>query len=72
MAVTELNNPSSLRIRLSLGQEDGKDKRRTKSYSHLKPDAPAQDVYDVGVALMTLQQYPTLEISKIDNTVIAE
>ena len=31
----------------------------------------AQDVYDVAEALMELQDYPTIEIAKIDNTTLA-
>lgn len=72
MAVTALNNPSSLRVKLSLGKVDGKDKRITKTYSHLKHDALEQDIYDVGVSLMSLQEHILLEICKVDNTTIAE
>lgn len=72
MAVTELNNPSSLRLKFSLGKVDGKDKRVTKSYSHLKHNAPAQDIYDVGVALASLQEHILLEVCKVDNTLVAE
>ena len=59
MAVNEMQNPSSLRIKLNLGMEDG------------KYDAPAQDVYDVAEALIGLQEYDQLEIAKIDNTTLA-
>lgn len=72
MAVTELNNPSSLKVKLSLGKVDGKDKRKTKSYSNLKPSASADDVYAVGTTLMALQSHAVIEIAKIDNTTIAE
>lgn len=71
MAVTEMQNPSSLRIKLDLGMEDGKTKVRSKTFSSVKHDASAQNVYDVGEALMELQEYATIEIAKIDNTTLA-
>ena len=71
MAVNEMQNPSSLRIKLDLGMEDGKTKVRSKTFSNLKHDATAQDVYDVAEALIGLQDYESLEIAKIDNTTLA-
>ena len=71
MAVTEMQNPSSLRIKLDLGMVDGKTKVRSKTFSYVKHDAPAQDVYDVAEALIGLQEYDQLEIAKIDNTTLA-
>ena len=38
MAVSEIKNPSSLKIKLNLGLVDGKAKTRSKSYSYLKHD----------------------------------
>lgn len=72
MAVTAISNPSSLRVKFSLGKVDGKEKRITKSYSYLKHDASAQDVYDVGVSLASLQEHILVDICKIDNTTIAQ
>ena len=43
----------------------------SKTFSALKYDAPAQDVYDVAEALIGLQEYDQLEIAKIDNTTLA-
>ena len=71
MAVTEMQNPSSLRIKLDLGMEDGKTKVKSKTFSSVKHDAPAQNIYDVAEALMELQEYATIEIAKIDNTTLA-
>lgn len=71
MAVTEMKNPSSLRIKLDLGMEDGKTKVKSKTFSSVKHDASAQNVYDVAQALMELQEYTTIEIAKIDNTTLA-
>jgi len=70
MAVIEINNPSSLKVKLDLGMVDGKTKTRSKSYSNLKYDASAQDAFDVGTALMGLQTYPVMDIFKQDNTIL--
>nr|WP_294570807.1 DUF1659 domain-containing protein [uncultured Romboutsia sp.] len=70
MAVTEMQNPSSLRIKLDLGMVDGKTKVRSKTFSYVKHDASAQNVYDVAEALMELQEYQTIEVAKIDNTTL--
>ena len=71
MVVNEMQNPSSLRIKLDLGMVDGKTKVKSKTFSSVKPDASAQNVYVVAEALMELQEYSTIEIAKIDNTTLA-
>ena len=70
MAVTEMQNPSSLRIKLDLGMVDGKTKVRSKTFSSVKHDASAQNEYDVAETLMELQEYQTIEVAKIDNTTL--
>ena len=69
--VYEAKNPSSLRIKLDLGMENGKTKVRSKTFSAVKHNASAQNVYDVAEALMGLQEYTPIEIAKIDNTTLA-
>ena len=69
--VYEAKNPSSLRIKLDLGMENGRTKVRSKTFSSLKYDASAQNVYDVAESLMGLQEYTPIEIAKIDNTTLA-
>lgn len=70
MAVVEIKNPSSLKIRLDLGMVDGKTKARTKSYTSLKHNASLQDVYDVAEVTMGLQEHGVLDIIKVDNTIL--
>ena len=70
MAVTEMQNPSSLRIKLDLGMVDGKTQVRSKTFSSVKHDASAQNVYDVAETLMELQEYQIIEVAKIDNTTL--
>ena len=73
MAVTAFNNPSGLKLKYNCGKnEEGKAIRRTKTYSNLRHDALAQDVYDVGVMIASLQDFTLIEVSKVDNTTIAE
>ena len=69
--VNEAKNPSSLRIKLDLGMENGRTKVRSKTFSALKYEASAQNVYDVAESLMGLQEYTPIEIAKIDNTTLA-
>ena len=69
--VYEAKNPSSLRIKLDLGMENGRTKVRSKTFSALKYEASAQNVYDVAESLMGLQEYTPIEIAKIDNTTLA-
>ena len=44
MVVNEMQNPSSLRIKLDLGMVDDKTKVKSKTFSSVKPDASAQNV----------------------------
>ena len=71
MAVLEAKNPSSLRIKLDVGMVNGRTKVRSKTFSNVKHDADAQNVYDVAESLMALQEYTVLETAKIDNTTLA-
>ena len=49
---------------------EGKTKVRSKTFSNLKHNASAQDVYDVAESLMALQEHDVLETIKIDNTTL--
>ncbi len=71
MAVNEAKNPSSLKVKLDLGMVDGKTKVRSKTFSNVKHDASAQNIYDVAESLMSLQEHTVLETIKIDNTTLA-
>ena len=71
MSVIEAKNPSSLRVKLDLGMVDGKTKVRSKTFSNLKHNSLAQDVYEVAESLMALQEYAVIETAKIDNTTLA-
>ena len=73
MAVTTMNNPSSLRVKLDAGLNDstGNTIVKSKTYSNIKPEATSQAIYDVATALEGLQEFSVLEVTKIDNTTLA-
>ena len=72
--VIEAKNPSSLRLKLDCGVNEltGKTVVKSKTFSNVRPNASVDDVYQVGVALGSLQQYDVLEITKIDNSTLTE
>ena len=71
-SVVEAKNPSSLRVKFDCGLNDnGKTIVKSRTYSNLKHDAAALDVYNVADALASLQQHDVLEIAKIYNTTLA-
>lgn len=68
-SVTEIKNPSSLKMRFDCGL--GENRRtivKSRTYSNLKHDAKALDVYNIADAMASLQQHSVLEIVKKDNT----
>ena len=73
MAVTTMNNPSSLRVKLDAGLNDstGNTIVKSKTYSNIKPEATSQAIYDVATALEGLQEFPVLEVVRIENTTLA-
>ena len=73
MSVTVLNNPAGLRLKFDLGKDDstGKTKVKSRTFSNVKHIASNEDVYEVASALESLQEYPVIEIAKIDNTTLA-
>lgn len=73
MAVTVVNNPSGLKLKFDCGKnEEGKAIRKTKTFSNLRHNANAQDVYDVAVMISSLQDCTLIDIAKVDNSTIAQ
>jgi len=73
MGVTVLNNLAGLRLKFDLGKDEltGNTKVKSKTFSNVKHNASNEDVYEVAKAIESLQEYPLLEIAKIDNTTLA-
>ena len=67
-----LKNPSGLKLKFDCGKnpETGKTVVKSKTYSNLDPNASADDVYEVGASIASLQEYDLLEVAKIDNSTI--
>lgn len=74
MSVKELKNPSSLKLKFDCGLDDstGKTKVKSKTFSNIKHDASADNVYQVGEAIASLQNHDLLEVIKLDNTTLSE
>ncbi|MEG1132162.1 MAG: DUF1659 domain-containing protein [Romboutsia sp.] len=70
--VTEIKNFSSLRIKFDCGLgENGRSLIRSRTYSNLKNDAKALDVFNVANAIASLQKHSVLDVVKVDNTTLA-
>ena len=68
-SVSETKNPSSLKMKFDCGLGDnGRTIVKSRTYSNLKPDEKALDVYNVADAMASLQRHSVLEIVKQDNT----
>lgn len=72
--VIQAKNPSSLRLKFDCGLNDitGKTVVKSRTFSNVRPTSSVDDVYAVGVALGSLQQYDVIEIAKIDNSTLTE
>ena len=67
--VSETKNCSTLKIKFDCGLGDnGKTIVKSRSYSNVKANAKALDVFNVAETLIALQQHDKLSIIKLDNT----
>ncbi|CEH33417.1 DUF1659 domain-containing protein [Romboutsia lituseburensis] len=66
-------NPSGLKLKFQIGQDEltGKIKTKTKTLSNVKPSASNDAVHEVGELLASLQDHTLLEVAKIDNTTLS-
>lgn len=72
-SVIEVNNHSTLKMKFDCGLNDnGKVIMKTRSFSNVKHNAKAVDVYNVAETLASLQQHTLQDVLKQDNTSIAE
>ncbi|RDY27066.1 DUF1659 domain-containing protein [Romboutsia weinsteinii] len=73
MAVVVLREPSTLKIRFNHGADThGKAIIKTRSYANVKPIASNDAIYAVATAISSLQEHDMYEVSKVDNTTLAE
>lgn len=67
--VSETKNYSTLKIKYDCGLNgEGKTIVKSRSYSNIKANAKALDVFNVAETLISLQQHDKLSIIKLDNT----
>lgn len=67
--VSETKNYSTLKIKYDCGLNgEGKTIVKSRSYSNVKANAKALDVFNVAETLVSLQQHDKLSIVKQDNT----
>lgn len=72
MAVQEIQS-SQLRLIFHIGDdEEGNPMFRTKNFQNVKPQATADNLYRVGHALASLQQYDLQEIVRNDSSKVIE
>lgn len=72
MAVVVVERPNRLRVRVRIGtRNNGTPILRSLSYV-VKTNATHQDVYDVGLALGSLSQYPVEEIVLTEDKLLTE
>ncbi|WP_129600600.1 DUF1659 domain-containing protein [Anaerophilus nitritogenes] len=65
MAVNVNQSPSKLTIVYDHGlDENGKQKKASKTYGGVKYDASNEDIYDVALTLVKLQENKAIEIHK--------
>lgn len=67
--VSETKNCSTLKIKYDCDLNgEGKTIVKSRSYSNVKANAKALDVFNVAETLISLQQHDKLSIIKLDNT----
>lgn len=67
MAVVKIPQMSTIAIKLQKGvTTSGSPAYVTRNYSG-KPSAADQDLFDIGLALASLQVYPVTDIARVDN-----
>lgn len=67
--IVETKNQSSLKIKFDCGlNNEGRSIIKSRTYSNLKPNAQAIDVYNIANALASLQKNRVLDILKQDST----
>ena len=68
-SIVEIKEGSSLKMRFDCGlNNEGKTIVKSRTYSNVKADAVAIDVYNVAQTLQSLQKHTLMSVVKQDNT----
>ena len=63
---------TNLKLVYTYQNEDFKDCTKSKTYSHVDQNASAEDLYEVGAGIASLQQYNLVEIQHIETSTLSE
>ena len=63
---------TNLKIVYTYQNEDFKDCTKSKTYSHVDQNASADDLYEVGASIASLQEYQLAEIQHIEINTLSE
>ena len=72
MAVETLAEKRSLKLALDAGIVDGKQKMAYKTFSNVKLDATDENIHVSGQAITSLQDFPLVQVRKIEESIIRE
>ena len=72
MEVYKVPGTSVLRLELLLGTAGGNPVLRRRNLANVKYTASDQDLYEVAMALGSLQQYPVYGVVRVDNAQLVE
>ena len=63
---------TNLKLVYTYQNEDFKDCTKSKTYSHVDQNASADDLYEVGASIASLQEYQLAEIQHIEINTLSE
>jgi hypothetical protein len=73
MTVSKKQGASVLQITYSNGvDEKGKERKKSRSYSQIRPNATDEAIYNVATALIGLQSKKALEVHRKENAELVE
>ena len=72
MEVYKVPGASVLRLELLLGMAGGNPVLRRRNLANVKYTASDQDLYEVALALGSLQKYPVYGVVRVDNAQLVE
>lgn len=72
MAIRPITSNLRLKLELDGGMDGDKQLIKSKTFSRIKADAGNEDLYQVGVSLGQLQEYPVEAVKKLEEIELVE
>lgn len=72
MAIRPITSNLRLKLELDGGMEGDKQIIKSKTFSRIKAEAGNEDLYQVGVSLGQLQEYPVEAVKKLEEIELVE